>query len=68
MCRAIKNDPATQALPILALSNHQASEEDGQDALAGVTDGHLWKPILEKELLVSVQDLLGDADKRSISA
>ena len=65
---AIKNDPATQSLPILALSNRQTPEEDGQDALAGVTDGHLCKPILEQELLVRVQDLLGDPDQRSISA
>ena len=65
---AIKSDPATHALPILALSNHETADEASQDTLAGVTDGHLWKPILEQELLVSVQELLGDSDKRSIPA
>jgi diguanylate cyclase len=65
---AIKSDPATASIPILAMSPAQGSTEGAMESFTRVADGHLRKPVPDNELLTRVQSLIGDTQSESVSA
>jgi diguanylate cyclase (GGDEF)-like protein len=65
---AIKNDPVTASIPILAMSTAPSSPESGADSLARVADRHLRKPVPDSELLDQVQNLIREAPPETASA
>jgi phosphoserine phosphatase RsbU/P len=58
VCRRLKADPATAAVPVLHLSGHYVSSEDRTWGLEGGADGYLVKPVSPRELIAHVNALL----------
>jgi two-component system cell cycle response regulator DivK len=56
--RQIKADPATQAIPVIALTAH-AMAGDEQKALAAGCDDYETKPVNFSRLLAKIENLLG---------
>ena len=56
--RIIKADPATQAIPVIALTAH-AMAGDEQNALEAGCDDYDTKPVNFKRLLGKIENLLG---------
>ena len=59
LCRRLRADPVTRALPLLALSAN-AMQPDISRARAAGFDGYLTKPVDVQRLLAEVERLLGD--------
>ncbi len=57
LCRRLRAEPATQALPLLALSAN-AMPADQQRALAAGFDGYVTKPVDVAQLLARLEKLL----------
>ena len=68
LASAIKSDPATVSIPILALSSAQSSGEGALESFTSVADGYLRKPVPENELVTRVQSLIGDTAAESMPA
>jgi two-component system cell cycle response regulator DivK len=60
--RLLKADPATAAIPVLALTAY-AMKGDKQHILAAGCDGYLAKPYGHAELVAAVAKLLGVKDR-----
>lgn len=58
LARQLKGDPATRAIPVLAMTAY-ARVEDQQRAMAAGCDGYLRKPIDTQALLQTVARHLG---------
>ncbi|MEE8401629.1 MAG: response regulator [Candidatus Hydrothermarchaeaceae archaeon] len=58
VCREIKDNPSTSSIPVSMLTVMK-DEEDIKKSLSAGADQHMGKPINFKEVLNSVQDLLG---------
>jgi two-component system NtrC family sensor kinase len=58
VCRKIKSDPATAAIPVLQISAAFTSNESKVQALEGGADGYLTQPIEPAVLLATVRSLL----------
>lgn len=56
--RRLKDDPRTQAIPIVALTGHALSTER-ERALEAGCDDVITKPVVPRDLLAQVQHLLG---------
>ena len=55
--RRLKSDPATQDIPVIALTGH-AIERSRECAIEAGADGYLTKPCLPDRLLAEVQRLI----------
>jgi PAS domain S-box-containing protein len=58
VCRRLKADPATMAIPVLQLSGHYTSRDDRVHGLEGGADGFLAKPVEPRELLAHIWALI----------
>jgi two-component system NtrC family sensor kinase len=58
VCRRIKTDPATRAIPVLQISASFVSNESKVQALEGGADGYLTHPIDATVLVATVKSLL----------
>lgn len=58
VCRRIKSDPVTRAVPVLQISASFVSNESKVQALEGGADGYLTHPIDATVLLATVKSLL----------
>lgn len=58
VCRQIKNDPATAAIPVLQISASFVNSESRVQALEGGADGYLTHPIEPAVLVATVRSLL----------
>jgi signal transduction histidine kinase len=58
VCRQIKSDPATQAIPVLLLSGAYTEGEDRVRGLEGGADAYLCKPVGSGELIATMKALL----------
>lgn len=58
VCREIKDNPSTSSIPVSMLTVMNDAEDITKSLSAGA-DQHLGKPINFKEVLNSVEDLLG---------
>ncbi len=58
VCRRIKADPETAAIPVLHLSAHFVLEEDRTHGLVSGADGYLIQPVEPLELVVSIRGLI----------
>ena len=58
VCRRIKENPATRAIPVLHLSAKFLEEADKARALQGGADGYLTQPVEAPELIATVKSLL----------
>ena len=56
----LKNDPATQAIPIVALTGH-AMEGDREKALAAGCDGYISKPLQVRTFVQELRAIYGAA-------
>ena len=59
LARRLRADPATQAIPILALSA-DAMQHDVERVLEAGCNGHVAKPVVARELLGRIHALLDD--------
>ena len=58
VCRRLKAEPATAAIPVLHLSAAYVTSEARAHGLEGGADGYLVKPVDARELLATVRSLL----------
>ncbi|HLY10785.1 MAG TPA: ATP-binding protein, partial [Planctomycetota bacterium] len=58
VCRRLKAEPATSAIPVLHISASLITPEDRTAALEGGADGYLTEPLDPEELVASVKALL----------
>jgi two-component system cell cycle response regulator DivK len=56
--RRIKGDPATSAIPIIAVTSYALSGDEEKTRAAGC-DGYIAKPFSPRQLLAKVRELLG---------
>ncbi len=62
--RALREDPKTKSIPVLACSAH-AMRGDQERALAAGFNGYVTKPYRSEELVSSVEVFLGPGEKTS---
>jgi CheY-like chemotaxis protein len=60
--RRLKADPATRAIPIIALTAH-ALASDRQKAVDAGCDGYIAKPAEPRAVLAAVRERIGAADQ-----
>lgn len=58
VCRRIKADPETSAIPVLHLSAQYVLEEDRTHGLVSGADGYLIQPVEPLELIASIRGLI----------
>ena len=58
VCRRLRADPATAAIPVLHLSATFADSDSRSQGLEGGADGYLTYPVEPRELIASVEALL----------
>ncbi|MDF5716102.1 MAG: PAS domain S-box protein [Rhizonema sp. NSF051] len=58
VCRQLKANPTTAAIPILHLSAHRITSEDKVQGLDGGADGYLTQPVNTLELIAIIRALL----------
>lgn len=63
----LKNDPATSAIPIIALTA-LAMKADRERSRAAGCDGYIAKPLRYKELLAAIDGLLSKLDPQEVFA
>jgi DNA-binding response OmpR family regulator len=59
VCRQLKSDPATRAIPIIMLTAAHANVDDAQIGLGLGADEYVAKPFVKAVLLHNVERLLG---------
>ena len=59
VCRRLKSDPATRAIPIIMLTAAHANVDDAQIGLGLGADEYVAKPFVKAVLLHNVERLLG---------
>jgi DNA-binding response OmpR family regulator len=59
VCRQLKSDPATKAIPIIMLTAAHANVDDAQIGLGLGADEYVAKPFVKAVLLHNVERLLG---------
>jgi DNA-binding response OmpR family regulator len=59
VCRRLKSDPATKAIPIIMLTAAHANVDDAQIGLGLGADEYVAKPFVKAVLLHNVERLLG---------
>jgi DNA-binding response OmpR family regulator len=59
VCRRLKGDPATKAIPIIMLTAAHANVDDAQIGLGLGADEYVAKPFVKAVLLHNVERLLG---------
>ena len=67
VARALKGDPATARIPVLALTAHAMSGDRDKALAAGCDDYHA-KPVDFSQLLTQIETLLGRADAAAASS
>ena len=58
VCRILKNDPATEHVPILMVSGNMATPRDRAMGLDSGADGYICKPFEKEEFIAQVKALL----------
>ncbi|MGH7187141.1 MAG: hybrid sensor histidine kinase/response regulator, partial [Pseudomonadota bacterium] len=58
VCKKLKSDPATMAIPVLLLSGAYTEGEDRVRGLDGGADAYLCKPVESAELIATIRALL----------
>lgn len=58
VCRRIKSDPETAAIPVLHLSAQYVLEEDRAHGMVSGADGYLIQPVEPLELIASIRGLI----------
>jgi PAS domain S-box-containing protein len=58
VCKRLKEDPLTSAIPILHLSSHRVGSSDVVQGLEVGADGYLTEPIEPEELVATIKALL----------
>jgi CheY-like chemotaxis protein len=59
VCRRLKSDPATQAIPIVMMTAAHVSPKAAERGIGGGADEYIAKPFLREVLVHNVERLLG---------
>ncbi len=58
VCRRLKDDPATAAIPVILITSHRVSREDCVQGLENGADVYLIKPVDLSEIVAHIKALL----------